>query len=917
MRPIMASAGRNGKRECSAPRCARVGVRRALPDEPPAPHAQPLFRERGRDAAERVQRVAAVRVADRHAERVGRIGAGPPGQAQQPGDHLLHLLFRRAAVADHRLLELQRRVLGDGQAARYEPADRGAARLAEEQRRLRIDVDEHFLDRRLIGRMLADQRRDAVVDRAEPRGQIGGGRLDHAARDVRELVAADVDHAEARDAQAGVDAEDSHGETEKLIATDTTRSDRGWIPAMRERGRAHRARRPDAIAARARPACRVERTSRRTAAAGIAAGRHTANVARDPRRPRTWAVPWHVRLARHGERPPHRASPSRGLQKNGGQRPPALAETDASYESVTEVAHARHDHRDVVLVGGGDHLVVAHRAARLDHAGRARRDDDVEAVAEREERVRRDGRAREREARVLCLDARDARRIDAAHLACADAERHPVAAEHDRVRLHVFRDAPCEQEVVHFLRRRVAFRDDAQLARLHVLRIERLHEQAAAHALQIERVMAFAQRDFEQAHVLLGHEHLLGRVRERRRDQHFDELLRDRLGRGLVDFAVERDNAAERGGRIGLERLRVRFARVRAHRDAARIRVLDDHARRRVERLHAFPRGVRIGDVVVRQFLALQLAVVRERAGRRRDVAVERGALVRILAVAQVLHLVEREVQRCRVCAARAVLQIVAEARQVVRDRAVVLRGVREHLGREAEIRLVAERVAVRFHLVEHDRVIGRVDDDRHVAVVLRRRAQHRRAADVDVLDRVGERAVVLRNRLDERIQVHDEQVDRRNPVRFERLHVLGQVAAGEDAAVHLRVQRLHAPIEHFREAGVVGHFGDGQARVGEQFRGAARRQQLDAERGQRFREVDDAGLVGNGNERLLDHDGTTNSQENGDGAAAYSRPCCCSFLRSVLRLMPRYSAASDWLPPACSSTTSSIGFSTHDITIS
>ena len=35
--------------------------------------------------------------------------------------------------------------------------------------------------------------------------------------------------------------------------------------------------------------------------------------------------------------------------------------------SVPEVAHAGEHHRDAVLVGGGDHLVVAHRAARLDH----------------------------------------------------------------------------------------------------------------------------------------------------------------------------------------------------------------------------------------------------------------------------------------------------------------------------------------------------------------------------------------------------------------------------------------------------------------------------------------------------------------------------------------------------------------------
>ena len=43
--------------------------------------------------------------------------------------------------------------------------------------------------------------------------------------------------------------------------------------------------------------------------------------------------------------------------------------------SMPEVAHAGEDHRQAVLVGGRDHLLVAHRAARLDDrdgAGRAR-----------------------------------------------------------------------------------------------------------------------------------------------------------------------------------------------------------------------------------------------------------------------------------------------------------------------------------------------------------------------------------------------------------------------------------------------------------------------------------------------------------------------------------------------------------------
>ena len=60
---------------------------------------------------------------------------------------------------------------------------------------------------------------------------------------------------------------------------------------------------------------------------------------------------------------------------------------------MPEVAHAGEDHGEAALVGGGDHLVVAHRAARLDDrrgAGLGRRE---QPVGEGEERVRGDDRA--------------------------------------------------------------------------------------------------------------------------------------------------------------------------------------------------------------------------------------------------------------------------------------------------------------------------------------------------------------------------------------------------------------------------------------------------------------------------------------------------------------------------------------------
>ena len=57
------------------------------------------------------------------------------------------------------------------------------------------------------------------------------------------------------------------------------------------------------------------------------------------------------------------------------------------------MAHAGEHHGDAVLVGGGDDLVVAHRAARLDDGGGAGLDGREQAVGEGEEGVRGDDRA--------------------------------------------------------------------------------------------------------------------------------------------------------------------------------------------------------------------------------------------------------------------------------------------------------------------------------------------------------------------------------------------------------------------------------------------------------------------------------------------------------------------------------------------
>ena len=286
--------------------------------------------------------------------------------------------------------------------------------------------------------------------------------------------------------------------------------------------------------------------------------------------------------------------------------------------------------------------------------------------------------------------------------------------------------------------------------------------------------------------------------------------------------------------------------------------MLDDDAGggRAVEGLDALPGRVGVGDVVVRQLLALQLAVAGHATFGRAGLAVEGGGLVRVLAVAQVLHLVEGELQTLGVALQRHVAGFVGDQRgEVVGDRRVVTRGVGEGLHREREAGLVAELAGVGLELFDDAAVVLGVGDDADaallVAVVLGRGAHHGGAADVDVLDRVFQRAVGLGHGLLEGVEVHHHEVDATDVVGGNRVHVLGKIAAGEDAAVHLRMQGLDAAVEHLGEAGVLGDVGDRQAGLAQQAGGAAGRQQLDAEGGELAGEVEHAAFVGDTDQGL------------------------------------------------------------------
>jgi hypothetical protein len=178
----------------------------------------------------------------------------------------------------------------------------------------------------------------------------------------------------------------------------------------------------------------------------------------------------------------------------------------------------------------------------------------------------------------------------------------------------------------------------------------------------------------------------------------------------------------------------------------------------------------------------------------------------------------------------------------VARNHRVVACGMRVDLGREPPPRFLAEPFAAQ-PLADLG-VVGRITDDRDVGVVLRCRTQHRRPADIDLLDRLGQRDIGLGDRSRKRVEVDDHEVDVADAMLLHRAHVLGEIAPTEQAAVHERVQRLDAPIEHLGEARVLGHVLHLEPSLAQRARRAPRRKQAKAALGDHLGEVHETGLV-------------------------------------------------------------------------
>src|SRR5690606_37543444 len=185
--------------------------------------------------------------------------------------------------------------------------------------------------------------------------------------------------------------------------------------------------------------------------------------------------------------------------------------------------------------------------------------------------------------------------------------------------------------------------------------------------------------------------------------------------------------------------------------------------------------------------------------GRLRE-RVERRVLVRVFAVAQVLELAQRQLDRLRERLAAALRRFFqrAEAHLVVVGRRsgrggqpaanhlVVFAGIGERLLRQAPPQL-RRRPAGRGQRLQHRLVVLGPHYHQYVGEVLRRGPHQGRPVDVDRFEDVFLRGV-RPSRRNERREVDAYQVDGGDAVPLQHRHMLRVVPGGQNAGVHVRV---------------------------------------------------------------------------------------------------------------------------------
>ena len=442
----------------------------------------------------------------------------------------------------------------------------------------------------------------------------------------------------------------------------------------------------------------------------------------------------------------------------------------------------------------------------------------------------------------FCFCGGNARRIAPVHLARANPCRRPVPRIDDGVRLDMLGHGPGEQAILQFLLARLALAHHFQILRLDMAIVAILHQHAARDdgGGQPRTARIGQLIDQQQAQVLLG-----GKSRNRGLvrtggDHDFGEDFADRGGGGAVQRDIGGDDAAEGRHRIARQRLVPCLHQAGALRNTAGVGMFDDHHRRVLsgEFSRQFQRGIGIVVIIVGQFLALQLAGLRNTRAERAARSVERRLLMGVFAIAQRRHQIAGH------GAPRREFFRLVNGGEPAGDHRIISGGRAECLGRHRLAEVETGRPVPVIKLGEQGRIIGRISQNGDEGVILGRRTYHRRATNIDILDHLVPIGAAPPGRL-ERIEIDNDQIDRTDRVSLHRGGMFGIVAYCQQAAVHLGVQRLDPPVHHFGKAGELRNIAHRQPRIAQRPSRAAGGHQFHPAPAQCLAQFDQAGLVG------------------------------------------------------------------------
>src|SRR4030042_259960 len=296
-----------------------------------------------------------------------------------------------------------------------------------------------------------------------------------------------------------------------------------------------------------------------------------------------------------------------------------------------EVPDPREAHRHAVFVRGLNPLVVLERTARLDDGCDPRLRGHVDPVPKGKEGIRTQGAPAGREEG---LHPGDLHRVHAAHLSRADAYELVLRRIDNGVRLDVFDDAPGKIEGLVFGLRRGPLGDDLRLADGKLRYVAILDEEAAHDPPKIvaRGTLAGDLRYFKNPDVLLYAQDLQRLRGKTRGDDHLEEGPYQLLRALPVHRAVQGHDAAESRNGIAGERLPEGLGHIALRCGcAAGIGMFDDNNRGQGEGAGDLPGGGAVPDVVVGEFLSLELACIGERRELRGILPVEGGPLVGVL----------------------------------------------------------------------------------------------------------------------------------------------------------------------------------------------------------------------------------------------------------------------------------------------